>query len=63
MNKKALLLGVFFPLLMGSTALLRTLNRPSMANVRAVDITTLLGAGMCFGAALVALIAVLRRKF
>ena len=63
MNKKALLPGVFFPLLMGAAALIRTLDRPGMANVRAVDITSVVGAGMCFGAALVALVAIMRRKF
>lgn len=63
MNKKALFPGVFFPLLMGTAALTRTLARPSMTNVRAVDVTTLVGVGMCFGAALVALVAILRRKF
>lgn len=63
MNKKALLPGVFSPLIVGSITLTQTLGRPSMENARNVDVISLFAAGMCFGVALVALIAILRRKF
>lgn len=38
----------------GFLSLLSMLGRPSLANIRAVDIVHLIGTGMCLGAALVA---------
>ena len=61
MNKKPLF-PLFFPVFMGIAALTNTLGRPSMENARSVDIISLLGAGMCFGASLVAVVMILRRK-
>ena len=50
-------LRVFFVLVaFGVLSLLAMLSRPSLANVRAVDLVHLLGTGMCFGAAIVALV-------
>lgn len=40
----------------GLLSLLSMLARPSLATVRAVDIVHLIGTGMCFGAAIVALV-------
>ena len=39
----------------GTLSLLRVLGRPSFAAVRGVDAVQLIGTGMCFGAAIVAL--------
>jgi hypothetical protein len=39
----------------GTLSLARALDRPSMELVRAVDVVQLVGAGMCFGAAIMAL--------
>ncbi|HEY6843085.1 MAG TPA: hypothetical protein VI391_02880 [Thermoanaerobaculia bacterium] len=56
-------LRVFFVLTaFGVLSLLAMLDRPSLANVRAVDIVHLIGTGMCFGAALVALVMGLRGR-
>ena len=54
-------LRVFFVLLaFGLLSFGRVLDRPSLATVRAVDIVQLMGAGMCFGAALFALVVALK---
>lgn len=54
---------IFFVLLaFGVVSLLRTIGRPSLANVRAVDIVQLIGTGMCLGGALVALVLGLTRQ-
>ena len=53
---------MFFVLLaFGIMSFLRVLGRPSLANVRTVDIVQLIGTGMCLGGALVALVAGLSR--
>ena len=53
---------VFFVLLaFGLISFVRVLGRPSLASVRAVDIVQLIGAGMCLGGALVALVVALGR--
>jgi len=63
MNEKRMFLRVFFMLItFGLIGLLGTLGRPSMANIRAVDIVHLIGTGMCFGGAIVALGARLRGR-
>ena len=57
MNDRRKFFRIFFVLLaFGVLSLLRTLGRPSLANVRAVDIVQLIGTGMCLGGALVALV-------
>ena len=56
-------LRVFFILsVFGFMSLLSMLTRPSLANMRAVDVVHLIGSGMCFGGAIVALVMHLRRK-
>ncbi len=62
MNKKALLPGVFLPLMMGSAALTNTLRNPRMEGVHTVDILSIFAAGLCFGAAFVSLVRILRGK-
>ena len=62
MNKKAIP-AIFFPILMGSLALINALNRPRLANIHSVDVVTLLAAGACFGVAFMALIMMLKKKF
>ena len=57
MNDRRKFFRIFFVLLaFGVLSLLRTIGRPSLANVRAVDIVQLIGTGMCLGGALVALV-------
>ena len=63
MNDRRRFFRIFFVLLtFGLLSLLRTLGRPSLADVRAVDIVQLIGTGMCLGGALVALGVGLRRS-
>ena len=45
---------VFVLAAFGLLSLCSMLGRPTIANIRAVDIVHLLGTGMCLGAALVA---------
>jgi len=62
MNDRRKFFRIFFVLLaFGVLSLLRTLGRPSLTTVRAVDIVQLIGTGMCLGGALVALVVGLSR--
>ena len=63
MSDRAASLRVFFVLCaFGLVSLLSMLGRRSIASIRAVDIVHLIGAGMCLGGAVVALVAYLRSK-
>ena len=63
MNDRRRFFRIFFVLLaFGVLNLLRTLGRPSLANVRAVDIVQLIGTGMCLGGAVIALVSGLIRN-
>src|SRR5437016_4949720 len=56
-------LRVFFVLCaFGVLSLLSMLSRPSLANIRAVDVVHLIGTGMCFGAGIVALVGYFHSK-
>ena len=50
----------FIPLLLGFLAFFNVVRQPRFDAVRTVDVVQLVGSGMCFGVALVALIAFLR---
>ncbi len=61
MNDQRPFVRIFFVLAaFGLVSLLAMLSRPSLAGIRAVDIVHLIGTGMCFGGAIVALAAHLR---
>ncbi len=49
------------PLLVGLVGFQRVTQSPSFETYRAVDIVQLLGSGVCFGAAMVGVIFMLRR--
>ena len=52
---------IFFVLAaFGFVSLFAMLSRSSLANIRAVDAVHLIGTGMCFGGAIVALVCYLR---
>lgn len=54
---------MFFVLVaFGMVSALSMLSRPSIANIRAVDVVHLVGTGMCFGGAIVALVVYLRTR-
>lgn len=55
-NRRRLLVTVFVPLLIGSSALLNLSRNPHFTVLRNVDVLTLLASGMCFGVALLALL-------
>jgi hypothetical protein len=58
MKDKPNFLRIFFVLgAFGLVSLLAMISRPSLADIRAVDIVHLIGTGMCFGGAVVALVA------
>ena len=48
--------------MMGSAALTNTLRNPRMEGVHTVDILSIFAAGLCFGAAFVSLVRILRGK-
>jgi hypothetical protein len=63
MNGTRMFLRMFFVLTaFGLMSLLGMVGRPIMAEIRAVDIVHLIGTGMCFGGAIVALVARLRGR-
>ena len=63
MSDRADSLRVFFVLFaFGLVSFLSMLSRPSLASIRAVDVVHLIGTGMCFGGALIALIGYFRSK-
>lgn len=58
MNNRRRFPRIFFVLIFfGIMNLLAMLSSPSWANLRGVDIVRLIGTGMCFGAAIVSLVA------
>jgi hypothetical protein len=59
-SRKSLGSAVAMPLIIGMIGLTTVLQRPRLASVATVDIVQLLGSGLCFGVALVALFALLR---
>lgn len=48
------------PLIIGIAGLNRVMQSPNFAMYRAVDVVQLLGSGVCFGAAMVGVIFMLR---
>jgi len=58
------ILGVFIfaAILVGASGLVLVTQRPEFASVRTVDALQLVASGMCFGVALVALVAVIRGR-
>ena len=63
MNIRRFYLRIFFVLTaFAGTSLLAMLNRPSLANIRAVDVVHLIGTGMCIGAAILSLVVYFRDR-
>jgi hypothetical protein len=63
MNDRTRFTRVFFVLLLfGLGSFFSLLNRHSLDAMRAVDIVQLMGVGMCFGAAIFALVVSRRRS-
>lgn len=57
MTDRRRFLSVFFVLIAFSLMnFLRLIGRPGLSNVRTVDLVQLVGAGMCLGGAIVALV-------
>jgi hypothetical protein len=50
------------PIMIGVVGFFRVTQSPSFAMYRAVDIVQLLGSGICFGAAMVGIIFMLRTR-
>lgn len=58
MNNRRAFIRIFFLLILfGTLNLLSILSSRAFQNIRAVDIVRLLGAGMCFGGAIVSFAA------
>ena len=51
---------IFLPLFFGLIALFNTMNSPRFAAYHAIDVVRLIASGMCFGAALVGIVIMLR---
>jgi hypothetical protein len=61
MSDRARFVRVFvFLTFFGVSSLLGMLGRPSLQTIRTVDVVHLVGTGMCFGAAIMALVLFLR---
>lgn len=59
-NRRKVAPAIFIPLFFGIIAFYNVSTRPSFATYRAVDVVTLIAVGVCFGAALVALVMFFR---
>lgn len=59
-SRKSLTSAIAVPLIIGLIGLMNLMRQPQFASFRNVDVVQLLGSGMCFGVALVALFALLR---
>jgi hypothetical protein len=64
MANKRRLIGpvVFVPILIGGIGFFNLTRNPKFQAFHTVDVVQLLGSGACFGVALVALFAILRRS-
>jgi hypothetical protein len=61
LNRKTLTSAVVVPLIIGLAGLMNLMQRPRFASFHSVDVVQLLASGMCFGVAVAALSALLRR--
>ena len=61
-NRRRLITGAFVPLLIGFIAMYNVTRYPRFAAFRSVDVVQLIACGMCFGVALVSIIALLRKR-
>jgi hypothetical protein len=59
-NRKPLGSGIFVLILIGSIGLMNLMHQPRFETYRTVDVVQLLGSGMCYGVALVALLMLIR---
>ena len=62
MNARRKILVPLFIAFMGLAALSNAASKPRFATFRAVDVVQLIASGMCFGAAIVALVAFFRGR-
>ena len=53
---------VILPIMMGCIGLYNVTNKPRFAGFHSVDVVQLIAAGMCFGAALVSLLLVVKSR-
>jgi hypothetical protein len=60
-KRKGLLSTVAITIIIGLAGLTHLMEQPRFQSFHNVDVVQLLGSGMCFGVALVALIALFRR--
>ena len=61
LSRKALASAILVPLFIGLVGLMNLVHQPRFETFRNVDVLQLLASGMCFGVALSALVALLRR--
>jgi hypothetical protein len=59
-RRNVLASAVFIPIIIGSVGLMNLMHQPRFETYRTVDVVQLLGTGLCYGVALVALIMLLR---
>ena len=59
-RRNVLASAVFIPIIIGSAGLMNLMHQPRFETYRTVDVVQLLGTGLCYGVALVALIMLLR---
>lgn len=59
-NRKPLGSVIFILIIIGSIGLMNLMHQPRFETYRTVDVVQLLGSGMCYGVALVAIIMLIR---
>jgi hypothetical protein len=59
-DRSRLIRAFAIPAVFGTVSLVRMLGKPTFETIRTVDAVQLIGTGMCFGAAIFALVLFLR---
>jgi hypothetical protein len=60
LKRKSLTTAIVVPLLIGWVGLFHLMQQPRFSTYRTVDVVQLLGSGVCFGVAMVALMMLVR---
>ena len=61
-KRRPIAAAIFVAVLGGSIGLIHLMSQQRFAAIRTVDVVQLLGSGMCFGAGLTAVIAMIRTR-
>lgn len=61
-NRRRMISSIFVPIFVGLIGMFNVTRYPRFADIRSVDVVQLVASGMCFGVALVSIIALFRNS-